>query len=353
MFSSSPLYLEDIKGIVDSVNKLEEIKNSTVVVTGATGLIGTVIIDSLMYGNKYLNSQITIVAVSRKKQNIEDRFHHYLDDPYFRMSISDISDPAFITSFSGIDYIIHLASNTHPKLYQTKPIETIETIIQGTRNVLELAAKNDIKRLINASSVEVYGENRGDVDRFSEEYLGYIDSNTLRAGYTESKRLAEAFIQAYISEKDVDALSIRFGRVYGATFLNSDTKSTSQFIRSAVSGDDIILKSKGMQEYSHVYVADAVSATLLLLTRGERGEAYNVSHNEVKTLGEVAGIIAEISGSPVEYNIPSNSTETGASVVQKALMDNSKIEIQTGWAARYDIREGMRRTINILQGNKL
>lgn len=346
MFRRSALYVEDIQNILGATDNLAVIANSKVLITGATGLIGTVIVDAIMYANNLYNLNTTVVVTSRSIENIQKRFGGYLESDKCEVLIGDISDTSFVDLCVPVDYIIHLASNTHPRLYSTHPIETIRTIVSGTENILEIAAKYNTKRIVYASSVEVYGENKGDLERFSEEDLGYINSNTLRAGYAESKRLSEALAQAYISEKNIDAVSMRLGRVYGATFLDSDTKSTTQFIKNTLLKQDIVLKSKGEQEYSHIYVTDMAVATFFLLANGERGDAYNISHDEVIMLKDVAGVLAGISGAKVVYEI--DDVNAGGSVVQKALMDTSKIK-QLGWEARYDIKSGMGRTIQILQ----
>lgn len=155
---------------------------------------------------------------------------------------------------------MHGASNTHPFLYSGKPIETILTNVAGTNNLLEFAVKHRCKRFLFLSSVEVYGENRGDCEKFKEDYCGYINSNTMRAGYPESKRTGETLCQAYIKEYGLDSVILRLARCYGPGILQNDSKALSQFIHRAKEKRDIILKSEGKQEFSYVYQADVVDA---------------------------------------------------------------------------------------------
>ena len=130
-----------------------------------------------------------------------------------------------------VDYILHLASNTHPMQYSTDPIGTVTTNIIGVQNMLDFAVDHNATRFAFASSNEIYGENRGDVEFFNEDYCGYINSNTMRAGYPESKRCGEALCQAYKAQKGLDIVVPRLTRSYGPTMLMSDTKAVSQFIR--------------------------------------------------------------------------------------------------------------------------
>ena len=164
-----------------------------------------------------------------------------------------------------MDYCIHLASSTHPVQYATDPIGTITANIIGTRNLLEFASSHGCKRFAFASSNEIYGENRGDTELFKEDYCGYIDCNTMRAGYPESKRCGEALCQAYIRQKNMDIVIPRLTRSYGPTLLSSDTKALTQFLHKGLAGEDIVLKSEGTQYYSYTYVADAVSGLLTVL----------------------------------------------------------------------------------------
>lgn len=346
MFSNSKWYKEDIKYIADSDVDWQELNNASILITGATGLIGTVFVDALMYKNKNDGLNVKIFALARNKEKIQNHFSDYRKDSLFKPVESDIAREIRVKE--NVDYIINLASNTHPVLYATEPIKTIDSIVTGTKNVLEFAAGHKVKRVINASSVEIYGENRGDTERFTEDYCGYIDCNTLRAGYPEGKRLSETLCQAFVAEKNLDVISARLGRVYGAPLLVSDTKATTQFIRSTVSGNDIILKSEGKQIYSYVYVADAVTAFLILLTKGVSGEAYNIASDEIKSFRETAETLADINDKKILLQIPSETERKGYSVVQKALMDSSKIKM-LGWRASYSLKKGLERTVYTLR----
>ena len=206
-----------------------------------------------------------------------------------------------------------------------------------------------MKRFVFASSVEVYGENRGDTDKFREDYCGYIDCNTLRAGYPESKRAGEALCQAYKKEKGIEVVLPRLSRTYGPTLLASDTKAISQFIHKGVDREDIVLKSEGTQLYSYSYVSDAVSGILYTMLLGENGEAYNIADEGSDiTLRDLAALIAEYAGKKVVFELPDETERAGYSTATKALLDNSKIR-ELGWSSDVDIRKGITRTIEMLR----
>ena len=345
MFSDNKLYVEDIEYIYSAIDDWSSFSGKTFFITGATGLIGTVLVDALMYASIVKRHGIKVIALTRNTDNATRHFGPYLkdSDSCLRLVKGDVCTPIEVES--EIDYIINLASNTHPGLYSAKPIETIESIVSGTKNVLDLAVKKNVNRVINASSVEVYGENRGDVERFSEDYCGYINCNTLRAGYPEGKRLAESLSQAYKAEKGVDVVSARIARVYGPTVLVSDRKAITQFIANAIKAEDVILKSEGLQRFSYIYVADVITGLLLLLTSGESGEAYNISGDEDIPLKDVAKVLAGINSREVVVDA---QLVDGASVVQHALMDSKKMK-DLQWSTRFNLAEGLARTVDIIR----
>ena len=340
-------YIEDLKLVAQAPLPWEKLSNKSIMISGATGLIGSFLVDLLIYKNLHDKLGCEIYALGRNEQKASKRFGDYMQHLHF--VTYDINYPLVIDNIITIDYILHLASNTHPVAYATDPIGTITTNIIGMANMLEFASVHHATRCAFASSNEIYGENRGDVEKFDEKYCGYIDCNTMRAGYPESKRCGEALCQAYIRQKGLDVVIPRLTRSYGPTMLMSDTKAISQFIRKAIAGEDIVLKSAGNQYYSYTYVADAVEGLLTVLLCGANGEAYNIADEASDiTLRDLAKLIASTCGRKVVFEIPDEIERAGYSKATKARLDNLKLK-GLGWKANYDIREGIERTIRILK----
>lgn len=343
---SSALYLEDVSNIAGLALPWEKLQNTSVLISGATGLVGSFLVDVIMTKNlEGLNC--TVYALSRNEQKARSRFSKWTDE-HLRPIAFDINKPLINKEIGTVDYVIHMASNTHPMQYATDPIGTITTNIIGAQNMLDFAVEHAASRFMFISSNEIYGENRGDTEFFAEDYCGYIDSNTLRAGYPESKRCGEALCQAYRSQKGLDVVIPRPTRSYGPSMRMDDTKAISQFLLKALAGEDIVLKSSGTQYYSYTYVADAVSGLLTVLLKGESGEAYNIADEKSDiTLKDLAAIIAETVGRKVVFEIPDAVEASGYSKATKARLDGSKLKA-LGWHARYDIRSGLERTLRIL-----
>lgn len=342
------LYQNDLELSLNCNVPYEKLYGKKILITGAAGMIGTYMIDLLMKCNALFHQRIFVYALSRDRAKLEKKFSHFKGNRYLQFVEQDVSRE-FEIEDKEIDFIIHAASNTHPKEYAADPVGTITTNVFGTYYLLEYAKENRNCRLILLSSVEVYGENRGDIEAFDERYCGYIDCNTLRAGYPESKRLSEALVQAYIARYQVDGCIARLSRTYGPTVETDDSKAISQFIGNAVRGEDIVLKSDGRQLYSYIYVADAVNAVLKVMLEGDCGEAYNVSDmvSDV-TLKETAEYIARLVDRKVIYEIPDTDESKGYSTATKALLDAEKLR-RLGWKAEYSIQDGLKRTVTILR----
>nr|WP_245569619.1 NAD-dependent epimerase/dehydratase family protein [Enterococcus pallens] len=341
------LYLSELDLINNARNDWEKIDGHSFLIIGATGMIGSYMIDVLMQRNSTMRSNIQIYAMSRSLDKMKKRFASYLSTPFFNLVEGDIKEP--INLSENVDYVLHGASNTHPRAYSTDPIGTIMTNLKGTENVLNYAVKNKNTRVMFLSTVEIYGENRGDVEKFDENYCGYIDCNTLRAGYPEGKRVSESLCQAYIEKYNVDVVIPRLCRTFGPTMLLNDSKASSQFIMNGVRKENIVLKSKGDQYFSYAYVGDVVYALLFLLSSGKTGEAYNIAVKEFDLrLNELAKIIADQSKTRVVFELPDEEEQKGYSKASVAILEPSKIN-KIGWKSLFGLEEAMSHTVEIMK----
>lgn len=346
----SMLYQEDLTYCANLPIHWGKLFGKTIAVSGATGMIGTFLIDVLMKKNEDSHFDCRIVAIGRNEERARHRLP-YFGKENFNFAQMDVSVPG--ACILGLpDIIIHLASTTHPRAYATEPVSTIASNVVGLQNLLECSYKAGLERknvrFVFASSVEIYGQNRGDVKRFDEQYCGYINSNTLRAGYPESKRLGEALCQAYFEQYGVDFVIPRIARSYGPTLHKDDSKALSQFIHNGLMRKDIVLKSKGEQLFSYSYVADTVAGLLYCLIEGETGSAYNIaSPISDCQLKDLASLVASKCDVGVKYDIPDSIEEQGYSTATIALMDGQKLQ-SLGWDMRYSIEDGVDRTLRIM-----
>ena len=323
------LEFEDIEKVATLPYDWEKINNKVVMISGGTGFIGSFITAVVRYRNERFNSNIKIVSLSRRGGESEEIVE------YLRADITKS-----IAYEGSVDYILHLASNTHPKQYGEDPVGTITTNVIGCDNLLKLAVEKKATFLL-ASSVEIYGQ--GTEEPMDEKYCGYIDCNIARSGYNEAKRTCEALCQSYKQQYGIEVKIARLARVFGAD-KKQDTKAMSQFMDKAVTGEDIVLKSKGNQRFSYCYIADAASGILKVLSDGENGEAYNISdEDDGMTLGSYAEYMAELAGKEVVYQIEDDAAASRASY---ALLDCGKIK-SIGWKPLFTVKDGLERTYKI------
>ena len=195
MDKGSPGYGADVAYVAGLPLPWEKLDKKTVLITGASGMIGTFLIQVLLSRKE----DIRVIGVGRDLEKAKARFAPWWDREDFQFLAQDINTP--MTQVARADILIHAASNTHPAAYSSDPVGTRAANVLGTYQLLTFAAACKAERFLFASSVEVYGENRGDQVYFDEGYCGYIDCNTLRAGYPESKRAGEALCQAFIRQR--------------------------------------------------------------------------------------------------------------------------------------------------------
>ena len=311
---SDNVYSEDLQRIASEKHPWERLSGSRILVAGATGMVGSLLTDVLASVSEEYDFQVT--AISRDWEKLKSLFSVHSSNPHLCLLEHDVNAPLG----EAYDSIFHLASNTHPVQYANDPIGTITANVIGLNNLLSSMSDGGGGRFVFASSVEIYGQNRGDVDQFDESYCGYIDCNTLRAGYNESKRVGEAMCQAYGSQRNVDFVIPRLSRLYGPSMKDGDSKASSQFIRKASAGEDIVLKSAGTQYFSYSDI----------------------------TLRGMAEMLAEIAGTKVVFETPNVSEAVGYSKASTAILDTTKIR-STGWNPKVGLREGLVRTVSSLR----
>ena len=334
------IYKEDIETLSSKKYPWHILNGNRILVTGATGMIGSIIVDTLVsvISKGY---DFSITAMSRDMDRLNNSFGRY-ENHKLKLIPHDVNDPIE----GEYDIIFHCASNTHPLQYSNDPIGTITTNVIGLNNLLKVKSK-DKGRFVFLSSVEIYGNNRGDTESFDETYCGYIDCNTVRAGYNESKRLGESLCQAYAKQQGIDFVIPRLSRSFGPSLKRDDTKALSQFLFKAAKGENIVLKSDGLQRYSYIYSADAADGVFFTLFYGNNKEAYNIAGFD-GTLREIAGTICQMSGVGLEFDTPEKSEKEGYSTATVATLDIDKI-CRKGWKPTYNLKESLQRTLTSMK----
>lgn len=340
---SSELYCEDVKSAATNIINNTALKNKSIMVTGATGLIGSFIVDTLMHLNLAMNYNIKIYAVGRSAERLINRFIPYFNNTLFHVVEHDINT---VSDFDfHVDYLIHAASNSYPAVFKQDPVGTITANIIGTHHLLGYAKKTGLERFLFVSSGEVYGEN--EFYACKETDSGYVNPMEVRACYPASKRAAENLCVAYAEQYGMSVSVVRPCHIYGPNVTESDNRASVQFIKNALNHEDIVLKSMGKQVRSYCYIADCVSAILTVLLSEIQNEAYNIANSKVTvSIAKFAEIVAEIGGQKVVYDIKEKSKND--TPIERAVLDSTKLE-NLGWQGQYDIYKGIEHTLKIME----
>mgnify|MGYP001212162986 CR=1 FL=1 len=341
-------YEKNLKETLNNIHNIDMLKNKSVLITGATGLIGSAIVDTLIYANKAENFDINIFATSRDIDKLRKRFEKYSNDK--DLTFVNYEASRDLKFDFKVDYIIHGASNAHPIAYSLEPVETMISNFYGLNNLLNYAKNFNVSRTLYISSSEVYGEKQ-DSKPYREEDYGYVDILNPRACYPSTKRSAETLCSSYKMEYDIDVVIVRPGHIYGPTMTNNDSRAFAQFARNVIEGKDIVMKSPGLQLRSYCYVFDCVSAILSVLLNGVSGEAYNISNRDsIVTIRDLAESFAKRCGVEIVFENPNNVEVLGYNMMSYSALDASKLE-GLGWRGIYNIDDGVKYTIEILKNN--
>ena len=354
----SKLWISDIDKTIKKIPELVELENKFVLITGATGLICSAVIDILSRRNETHRNKIKILAAGRSEEKMQNRFSCYFDADWFDFTLYDAASLNNNFRFS-CDYIIHGASNASPNKISSAPVETMLSNFIGTYSLLEYAKINNVKRLLFISSSEVYGKKEVYEPYKVNEY-GYIDLLNSRNSYSNSKRAAETLCISYFGEILRDNLRIYYNF---NTYLFQETDSmftntinwelllreSGNYCINAAKGEDIVMKSSGMQIRSYCYCLDCASAILKVLLRGKVGNVYNISNrNSIISIKDMAEILVKHAGIKLVMDVPSEEEKKVFNpMINSSLNSDSLYEL--GWEGLFDAETGFAHTINILK----
>lgn len=318
------------------------LSNKSVFITGATGLLGSHLVYSLVHANRLLRTNTKIIAAVRSKERAEVKFVDCADE--IEIHISDISDAQ---SYEGdIDYIIHGASVTASRDFVEKPVDTIFTTLNGTRNILELAREKKVDKVVYLSSLEVYGAN-DTKELISENDYGFIDFTQVRSSYSEGKRMAECLCVSYSNQFQVPVSLARLTQTFGPGVDYQDNRVFAQFARSVIEGKQIILHTKGETMRSYCYTKDAVAAILHILIKGESGQAYNIANEQTYiSIHDMAKMASQLDESKIcTVNVAlKDISQLGYNPTVKINLQTKKLR-DLGWNPTVDLKDMLKSLI--------
>lgn len=345
----SKTYLDDLNFVIENSDFLSEFDNRSVLIAGATGLIGSAIADVLLTYSEKTGGLITVYAAGRSEEKTNERFYKFKDKPFYKFVRYEATGK---NSFDfSPDYIIAGASNAYPAAVGEYPVETMKANFDGMAELLSFAAENGVKRCAYVSSSEVYGTKETD-EPFRENEYGYIDILSTRASYPLSKRATETLCASYAAEYGVNVSIVRPGHIYGPTARRNDNRVSSAFAFDAADGKNLVLKSKGEQIRSYCYAFDCATAILKVLLSGENNQAYNISNpDSILSIAELSALYAKCGGVKLEFAIPTDKEKSLFNPMNNSSLNSEKL-LKLGWKGLFSAEKGACHTVKIIKEAK-
>lgn len=336
---------QDIAQTIADCPFLRELDGKTVFITGATGLIGSLLARTLLTFDRVNGTNIKVIACVRNIQKAHSVFADYLDLP-LGFCVGDILNP--IECDQSVDFVIHGASNTASRVFVEKPVETIQVAVNGTQNALNFALGKKAHKFVYLSSMEVFGVTDERLDSVKESDYGYIDILNTRSSYSESKRLCECLCASFADEFGLNVSIARLTQTLGAGIDYNDTRVAAQFMRAAIEGHDIVLKTEGKTRRPIVYASDAISAIFTILLRGQPAQCYTVANTStLATIKETAQMVCDrICNGRIQLKFDIDVPKEYAPNLNLNLNLNTEKLESLGWRAQVSLEQAYQRMIN-------
>lgn len=324
----------------------EGFKNKKILITGATGLLGSMICMTLSCMAVKQKINIKIVAMVRSIKKAEEILREAIQNGNTFLLEQDIISP--IEMEEEVDYIIHTACPTASNTFIEKPVETIKTIVVGTENILHFARTCNCKSVVYFSSMEAYGQILHE-NPLKPEDVGYINPLNLRSCYSEGKRMAENLCMAYNKEYAVPVKIIRFAQTFGPGISKNDKRVFAQFIHSAIEGKNIIMYTEGTAKRMYLDTVDAINACIVILMHGKNGQVYNAGNPSTYcSIKEMAEMVAKNFGNDECQVIIDTSRDVGQyPPANKLFLDVQPLK-ELGWSPKYNLEEMYKRMLILI-----
>lgn len=341
---------EDVLRIISDNSSLQKLRDCSFAITGASGMIGKYIVNTLITLNKKYSANIKIIAMVRNRNKLED---YIINDPMVSIIIYDVIEKL---DYDGeVDYFIHAASPASPLIMKSKPFETNLANSVGTANTLKFCIEKKVKGYLFVSSREVYGQpNEGQELFFENGLLGQVNPLVARNGYAEGKKAAENMCVAVKEEYGLNTKIVRLAHTYGPFMSIYDGRVQADFLKNIINNEDIVMKSEGLAIRTYTYVGDAVNAIFKVLL-DSKDVVYNISSEKfrvsIKELAETLVDLYKDRGIKLVTNID-HSNDKGNSAFTLGILSSKKISDELGWESIYSIRDGFKRTVDFLESDK-
>lgn len=306
---------------------MSEIKR--ILVTGGAGFLGSHICERLVAEGH------DVICLDNFFTSQKENVAHLLGKPNFELIRHDVTVPTWLE----VDEIYNFACPAAPGHYQYNPIKTMKTSVMGAINILGMAKRCHAK-ILQASTSEVYGD--PEVHPQSESYRGSVNPIGPRACYDEGKRAAETLFMDYHRMHKLRIKMVRIFNTYGPRMHPYDGRVVSNFIRQALTGEDITIYGDGSQTRSFCYRDDLVEGIIRLMAApDDLVHPVNIGNPGEFTIRELAEMVLELTGSKsriIYKPLPQDDP-------MQRKPDITRAKQHLGWEPKIPLREGLTKTI--------
>ena len=336
---------DDLKTIIAEDLSWEKLKNKTVMITGASGMVGSYMLYVLLMLNDEKHYGIKVDAVMRNVNKLPEEVRNRED---VNVVVADVTKD--IPDVGDIDYIIHAASPASPLIMQNQPVETIAANTIGTFKTLELAKEKNAEGYLFISSREIYGQPDEGQEFFYENTYGFVDQLNPRSCYSEGKKAAETMCVCFHEEYGLNTKIARLAHTYGPGMSIYDGRVQADFLKNVYHNEDIVLKSEGTAVRTYTYIADTIAGMYRILLDSE-DIVYNIGNEagkvSIRDLAEILVSIYPERGLKLVFDIPEGGTK-GTAPYTLGILSSEKLR-KLGWNPKYSVKDGFKRTLEYLE----
>lgn len=284
-----------VRAIGDDWHRLD---GARLMVSGGTGLIGRWLIEALLEADRRFGLGVSVTLLTRNGTVFHKRAPHLAGAANMRILEGDIMASALRELTGSFTHIIHAATDASADLNENDPMRMFGTIVDGTRNMLDLAARSGAERFLFLSSGAVYGPQPWTTTHLPEDWPGGPDCMNPRMTYAEGKRAAEMLCAIHAKQFGLATTTARIFAVLGPMLSLDSHFAAGNFIRDAMAGNKIVVQSSGRAVRSYLYMADLTIWLWTMLLRAAAGSVYNVGSDDDVSIAELAARVARILGAP-------------------------------------------------------
>lgn len=339
---------EDARNIAGEDIRWEKLRNKTVLITGASGMIGSYLVRALMKVNEMKDFHIHIIGVVRNVNKVEEDIRK---DANVEILCHDVTKPMELAQ--DVHYIIHAASPASPLIMKDDPVGTIAANTLGAFYTLSLAQEKHAEGYMFMSSREIYGQPGPEQEMFREDTYGFVDPLDPRSCYPEGKKAAETMCASFRAQYGLNTVIARPAHTYGPGMSIYDGRVQADFLKNIIQDEDIVMKSEGLAIRTYTYISDVAAGIFYALLNGD-GSVYNIADEKarisIRGLAELLVRITPERGLKVRMEIPEDGTK-GCAPFTLGILDSSRLHA-VGWKPRYTLEEGFARMIQYLEIEK-